>query len=241
MVRPSSPHGRRVLVLDVGGSHVKVAFSGQRIPVKIPTGPRMTPGRMMRRVLATVRGERFEAVTVGYPGLVVRGRVAREPAHLAPGWIGFDFERRFRRPTRIVNDAVLQAVGDYRGGSMLFLGLGTGLGSAMIVEGRLLPMELAHLPYKKEREYEEYVGEAALERLGRKKWEKEVFAVVGLLARALEPDYIVLGGGNARKLRRLPPRCERGDGRAAVVGGTRVWETRDDGSLDVRPTRRSAG
>jgi predicted NBD/HSP70 family sugar kinase len=222
--RNARSSARRVLVLDVGGSHVKIAFSGRLTERKIPTGPRMTPGRMMRRVMRAVRNEKFDVVTIGYPGLVVHGRIAREPVNLGPGWIGFHFERVVGRPTRIVNDAAMQALGSYRGGRMLFLGLGTGLGAAMILDGTIAPMEIAHLPYKKDREYEEYVGEAGFERLGRKKWQKEVFAVVELFTRALEPDYVVLGGGNVHKLKRLPPHCERGDNRDAIVGGIRVWD-----------------
>ena len=205
---------------------MKVAFSDHPTELMIATGPKMTPGKMMRRVLRVVRGRSFDAVTIGYPGVVVRGRIVRDPINLGPGWIGFDFERFLHRPTRIVNDAALQALGSYRGGRMLFLSLGTGLGSAMILDGKLAPMELAHLPYKKNREYEEYVGEAALDRLGRKKWEKEVRKVVHLFVLALEPDYVVLGGGNVRKLKRLPPHCERGDNRNVIVGGARVWDDR---------------
>ncbi len=227
-------------MLDVGGSHVKIAFSGQRTEIKVPTGPRTTPERMMRGVLGQIRDRPFDAATVGYPGFVVHGRIAREPAHLGSGWIGYDFQRRLGRPTRVVNDAAMQAMGSYRGGRMLYLGLGTGLGSAMIADGRLLPMELAHLPYKKEREYEEYVGEAALERLGRRKWQREVYAVVDLLYRALEPDYVTLGGGNTRKLKELPPYCQRGDNRDAIVGGARIWEYPVDESAPALRARRSA-
>jgi predicted NBD/HSP70 family sugar kinase len=210
---------------------VKIAFSDQHSEVKVLTGPTMTPDKMMRRVLPEVRGKPFDAVTIGYPGLVAHGRIAREPVNLGPGWMGYNFERLLRRPTRIVNDAAMQALGSYRGGRMLFLGLGTGLGSAMIVDRKLVPMELAHLPYKKGREYEEYVGEAGFERLGRKRWQKEVFTVVDLFYRALEPDYITLGGGNVRKLRRLPPHCERGNNLDAIVGGARVWDDVVESSL----------
>ncbi len=232
---------RRILILDVGGSHVKLAFSDQQDEVKIPTGPRMTPGRMVQKVLAKVRGEPFDAVTIGYPGLVLHGQIARDPPHLARGWVGFNFERRIRRPTRIVNDAAMQAIGSYRGGRMLFLGLGTGLGTTMILDGHIAPMELAHLPYKKNREYEDYVGEAALERLGRKKWEREVFAVVDLLFHALEPDYVVLGGGNTRLLKKLPPHCESGDQRNAIVGGARLWDFPEEGTVTAprRPRPRT--
>jgi glucose-6-phosphate isomerase len=241
VVRPSSANGRRILILDVGGSHVKVAFSHQTTEIKVPTGPQMTPGRMMQRVLRVLRGKRYDAVTVGYPGLVVHGKIARDPANLGPGWIGFDFQAVLHKPTRIVNDAAMQALGGYRGGRMLFLGLGTGLGSAMIIDGQVAPMELAHLPYKKDEEYEWYVGEAALERMGRKKWQKEVFTVVSLFAAALEPDYITLGGGNTRKLKRLPPHCERGDNRDAIVGGVRLWDDDRKARLGPKVVRSSAG
>jgi predicted NBD/HSP70 family sugar kinase len=239
VVRKASAATRRILILDVGGSHVKIAFSGQHTEIKFLSGPKMTPVQMVRRVLRSVRGHRYDAVSIGYPGLVSHGRIAREPVNLGPGWIGFDFERGFRKPTRIVNDAAMQALGCYRGGRMLFLGLGTGLGSAMIIDGKVAPMELAHLPYKKEREYEEYVGEAGLERMGRKKWQKEVFTVVETLARALEPDYVTIGGGNVRKLKKLPPHCERGDNRDAITGGVRLWDDAVEASLDPSVVRRS--
>ncbi len=200
----------------------------------------MTPGRMVQQVRDQIRGQRYDCVTIGYPGLVIRGKIAREPAHLAPGWIGFEFGRAFERPTRIVNDAAMQALGSYRGGRMLFLGLGTGLGSALIFEDRIAPMELAHLPYKKGREFEEYVGEAGLERYGRRKWEKEVFEVVDLLYRALEPDYVLIGGGNVRKLKRLPPHCERGDDRDAILGGVRLWDYPADAEFRRTAKRSSA-
>jgi predicted NBD/HSP70 family sugar kinase len=223
MVRVSRNHPHRILVLDVGGSHVKAAFSDSGLERRIPSGPRLTPVRMVRGVLRLLKGEKFDAIAIGYPGLVVHGKIVREPHNLAPGWVGFDFEAAFGRPVRVVNDAAMQALGSYRGGRMLFLGLGTGLGSAMIAEGRLLPMELAHLPYKKGRTFEEYVGEASLERLGRKKWQKEVVRVVEMLEAALEPDEVVLGGGNVRKLDRLLPGVRRGDNREAIVGGIRLW------------------
>jgi hypothetical protein len=212
-----------VLLLDIGGSHVKLAFSHQRTETRIPTGPTMTPGRLMRKVVREIEGEPYDAVAVGYPGLVVRGQVARDPPNLGRGWVGYDFERVLGRPTRILNDAALQALGAYRGGRMLFLGLGTGLGCAMILDGTIAPMELAHLPYKKGREYEGYLGQAGLERLGRRKWQKEVFDVVELLIRALEPDYVTLGGGNVSRLRALPPHCVRGDNRDSITGASRLW------------------
>jgi glucose-6-phosphate isomerase len=213
----------RILILDIGGSHVKAAFSDSARERRILSGPRMTPERMVRRLAKLLESERYDAVAMGYPGLVVRGRIAREPHNLGGGWIGFDFEEAFGCPVRIVNDAAMQALGSYRGGHMLFLGLGTGLGSALIVEGKLQPMELAHLPYKKGRTFEDYLGEASLERLGRKKWQKEVYRVVELLEAALEPDEVVMGGGNVRKLDRMLPGVRRGDNREAIVGGVRLW------------------
>jgi predicted NBD/HSP70 family sugar kinase len=220
---PEQQAPSRILVLDIGGSHVKAAFSDSPKERRIPSGPRLTPARMVRGLSKLLDGERYDVVAMGYPGLVVRGRVAREPHNLGAGWVGFDFEAAFGCPVRIVNDAAMQALGSYRGGHMLFLGLGTGLGSAMIVEGKLQPMELAHLPYKKGRTFEEYVGEASLDRLGRRKWQKEVYRVVELLEAALEPDEVVLGGGNVRKLDRLLPGVRRGDNREAIVGGVRLW------------------
>jgi predicted NBD/HSP70 family sugar kinase len=209
--------------LDVGGTHVKAAFSDSPQEWQIPSGPRFTPRRMLRALARLLPDEKYQAVTIGYPGPVVHGKITREPVHLGPGWVGFDFRKALGCPVRIVNDAAMQALGNYREGHMLFLGLGTGLGSAMVLEGILQPMELAHLPYKKGRTFEQYVGEAALERLGRKKWGKEVRRVVRILVAALEPDEVVLGGGNARKLDDLLPGVRRGDNREAIVGGIRLW------------------
>lgn len=219
---PNRPPAR-VLVLDVGGTHVKAAFSDRAQVWGIPSGPHLTPRRMLRALARTLPGEEYDAVAIGFPGPVIRGTIAREPVHLGPRWVGFDFGKAFGRPVRIVNDAAMQALGSYTEGHMLFLGLGTGLGSAMVVDGTLRPMELAHLPYKKGRTFEEYVGDAALERLGRKKWGKEVRRVVEILVAALEPDEVVLGGGNARKLDELLPGVRRVDNRHAVVGGIRLW------------------
>jgi predicted NBD/HSP70 family sugar kinase len=186
----------------------------------------MEPQQMVRQLRKRLKGKRFHAVALGYPGIVVHGRILREPPNLGPGWVAFDFAKALGHPIRIINDAAMQALGSYEGGRMLFLGLGTGLGSAMIVDGELEPMELAHLPYKKGRTFEEFVGDAALKRLGRKRWQKEVFAIVRTLSAALEPDYVVIGGGNLRKLKTLPPRARRGDNRNAFVGGERLWEDR---------------
>jgi predicted NBD/HSP70 family sugar kinase len=236
MVRPTPPIASRVLVLDIGGSHVKAVFSDEPArEIRVVSGPRMTPGRMVRALLPRLRGRPYAAVAIGYPGPVRHGRIVRDPPHLGKGWVGYDFERAFGRPTRIVNDAAMQALGSYEGGHMLFLGLGTGLGAAMILSGTLQPMELGHLPYRKSRSFEEYVGEAARERLGRKKWRREVATVVEILRDALEPDYVVLGGGNVRRLGRLPAGVRRGDNRNAFRGGVRLWQ--DPGRPSAPPRR----
>lgn len=219
------PPRRRVLVLDVGGTHVKLLATGRRRPVKFASGPKLTPSEMVAQVKRLTRGWHYDVVSIGYPGPVLHGRPLHDPPNLGPGWIGFDFRAAFRRPVRLVNDAAMQALGSYEGGRMLFLGLGTGLGSAMIVDGELEPFELAHLPYRKGRTYEEYVGERGLERLGKRRWRRAVFDVVERLRAALEPEYVVLGGGNVRKLRRLPAGARRGDNALAFAGGFRLWET----------------
>ena len=212
----------KVLVIDIGGSHVKIMATGHRKERKAESG------RRCRRETWWIPcsiwpGTGSSEVSMGYPGPVVHGKPVLEPKHLAPGWVGFDFERAFCRPVRIVNDALMQAVGSYQGGRMLFLGLGTGLGSAMVVENVAQPMELAHLPYKDGRTFEQYLGEAALEQMGQEAWQKEVVAVVARLQAALEPEYVVLGGGNVRLLEELPPGCRRGDNKNAFVGGFRLW------------------
>ena len=213
----------KVLVIDIGGSHVKIMATKHRKERKAESGPAMSARDMVDIVLDLAGHWKFKRVSMGYPGPVVHGKPVLEPKHLAPGWVGFDFERAFGRPVRVVNDALMQAVGSYQGGRMLFLGLGTGLGSAMIVENVAQPMELAHLPYKDGRTFEQYLGEAALERMGRKAWQKEVVAVVARLQAALEPEYVVLGGGNVGLLEELPPGCRRGDNKNAFVGGFRLW------------------
>jgi polyphosphate glucokinase len=213
----------KVLVIDIGGTHVKIMATGHGKERKAESRPAMSAQDMVDTVLGLAGHWKFKAVSMGYPGPVVHGRPVLEPKHLAPGWVGFDFERAFSRRVRIVNDALMQAVGSYDGGRMLFLGLGTGLGSAMIVENVAQPMELAHLPYKDGRTFEEYVGEAALEQMGKEAWQGEVAAVVARLQAALEPDYVVLGGGNVRLLDQLPPGCRRGDNKNAFAGGFRLW------------------
>lgn len=214
----------KVLVIDVGGTHVKAMATGHKGEIKINSGPKMTAAQMARAVREATASWEYSAVSIGYPGPVVHGRPLAEPHNLGAGWVKFNFERAFGRRVKLVNDAVMQALGSYEGGRMLFLGLGTGLGSAMIVEGIAEPMELAHLPYKKGRTYEDYVGERALERLGKKKWRREVSDVVERLKAALEPDYVVLGGGNARLLKNLPRGCRLGDNQNAFRGGFRLWQ-----------------
>ena len=214
----------RVLVIDIGGTHVKVLATGHKQRALLPSGPNMTPGKMVAAVRAATVGWKYDAVSIGYPGPVVHGRPLTEPHNLGHGWVGFDFKKAFgQRPVKIVNDAAMQALASYKGKRMLFLGLGTGLGSALIVDGVLEPMELAHLPYKKGRTYEDYVGLAGLKRLGKGKWRRHVREVVKLLRTALEADYVVLGGGNARLLKKLPPSSCLGYNTNAFRGGFRLW------------------
>jgi polyphosphate glucokinase len=214
----------KILVLDVGGTHVKVKVQGEDEVRKIPSGPELTPQLMLDGVRQVTTGWDFDRVTIGYPGPVVNGRILLEPVNLGKGWIGFDFAAALGVSVRIINDAAMQALGSYEGGRMLFLGLGTGLGSAMILDRVLAPMELGHLPYKKGKSFEEYVGHAGLKRLGRRKWQVAVFDVVDRLRRALLAEYIVLGGGNVKKMDELPPHCRMGDNSHAFVGGLRLWD-----------------
>jgi len=228
----------RVLVVDVGGTHVKVLATGQRTPREIASGPTLTARDMVAAVKRLTADWRYDAVSIGYPGVVVHGRPVAEPHNLGRGWVGFDFPKAFGCPVRIVNDAAMQALGSYRGGRMLFLGLGTGLGSAMIIDGVLEPMELAHLPYRKDRTYEDYVGLRGLERLGKKRWRRHVADVVERLRAALEADDVVLGGGNAKLLKSLPPGTRLGRNANAFVGGFRLWDARR-APAEEAPGRRS--
>ena len=213
----------KVLVIDIGGTHVKIMATGHADERQAVSGSKMSAQGMVDAVLGLAGDWTFDVVSMGYPGPVVHGRPVLEPKHLAPGWVGFDFERAFGRPVKVVNDALMQAVGSYQGGRMLFLGLGTGLGTAMVVENVAQPMELAHLPYKDGRTFEEFLGEAALEAMGEEAWRVEVAAVVARLQAALEPDYVVLGGGNVRLIDELPAGCRRGDNKNAFAGGFRLW------------------
>lgn len=214
---------RIVLSVDVGGSHVKALASNREERRRFPSGPSLTPAEMVTRTLRLVEEWPFDVVSVGVPCPVRGGKVVAEPAHLGGGWVGFDYEGAFGKPTKIVNDAVMQAVGSYRGGRMLFLGLGTGLGSAFIVDGAIEPLELGHLPFRK-KTFEDYVGERGLKRLGKKRWKRAVFDTVDRLVAAVEPDEVVLGGGGVDELDELPPGCRRGDNENAFLGGFRLWD-----------------
>ncbi|HEX3903787.1 MAG TPA: ROK family protein [Polyangia bacterium] len=216
----------KILVIDVGGTHVKVQASGQRSRRRLPSGPGLTPYRMVLGVRDLISGWHYDVVTIGAPTRVQRGKIAAEPANLGRGWTKFDFSHAFERPVKLINDAAMQALGAYEGGRMLFLGLGTGLGTAMIADGVVVPMELAHLPYKKAT-YEDYVGLRGLERNGKKKWRRDVADVVGRLAIALETEDLVLGGGNSKHLKKLPPGARRCTNADAIKGGYRLWAEPD--------------
>ena len=222
----------RILAIDVGGTNVKILASGQDVPRKFPSGPSLTPQAMVTGVLEHAAGWEFDAVSIGYPGPVLQNRPVAEPHNLGQGWVGFDFEAAFNVPVKLINDAAMQALGSYEGGKMLFLGLGTGLGTALIADGLLQPMELGHLPYRKG-EYEDYIGKRGLERVGKKKWRKYVNDAVARLSAALLPDYVVLGGGNATKLKELPPNCRVGENANAFLGGFRMW---DEAEPQVAPS-----
>jgi polyphosphate glucokinase len=212
-----------VLVIDIGGTNVKILATGQDKPRRFPSGPTLTAKEMVAGVKKLAQGWKYDAVSIGYPGLVIHGRPVSEPRNLGKGWVGFDYRAAFGKPVTIINDAAMQALGSYKGGKMLFLGLGTGLGSTLIADGIVEPMELAHLPYRKGT-YEDYVGLRGLEKRGKKKWRRQVEDVVARLSAALEPDDIVIGGGNAKRLKGLPPKSRLGDNANAFLGGFRLWE-----------------
>ena len=236
----------RVLVVDVGGTRIKLKATGQEEARKHPSGSNLTPQRLVDIVSKLTSDWEYDVISIGYPGPVLGGRPACEPRNLGDGWVGFDFEAAFGKPIKLVNDAAMQALGSYEGGRMLFLGLGTGLGSAVVSDGRVEPTELAHLPYKKGKTYEEYVGKHGLKRLGQKKWRKAVRDVVKRLAHALQADYVVIGGGNAEKLGELPPNARLGSNAHAFRGGFRLWEAAAEApspppGLAPRTVRPSAG
>jgi len=221
----------KVLVVDVGGTHVKILATGEDIPRKFPSGPTLTAKQMVFGVKKLARGWDYNVVSIGYPGPVIQCRPVTEPFNLGPGWVGFDYEKAFGCPVKVINDAAMQALGSYKRGKLLFLGLGTGLGSTMVVDGVVEAMELGHLPYKKAT-YEDYVGLRGLEKYGKKKWRQYVEDVVTQLIAALQPDDVVLGGGNVKELKELPKGCRAGDNANAFVGGFRLWE----GPADRQPS-----
>ena len=212
-----------VLVIDVGGTNLKVSVGSPGEVIKIPSGPEMTAARMADEVKKAVAGRDYDVVSIGYPGPVVNGRPASEPHNLGAGWMRFDYAKAFGKPVRVVNDAAMQALGSYQGGRMLYLGLGTGLGSAFVGDGVLEPLELAHLPYRKNRTYEDYLGLRGLQRMGRKKWQRHVERVVELLKHGLQADYVMLGGGQTKELSSLPPDVRLGTNAHAILGGIRLW------------------
>jgi polyphosphate glucokinase len=228
---------RLVLSVDVGGSHVKALVSNEKERRRFVSGPSLTAAEMVSQTLAMVEGWSWDVVSVGIPAPVSGGKVIAEPANLGGGWVGFDYEAAFGKPTKVVNDAVMQAVGSYQGGRMLFLGLGTGLGSAFIVDGAIEPLELGHLPFRK-KTFEDYVGERGLKKLGKTKWRRAVFETVDRLAAAMEPDEVVLGGGGADELDELPPRCRRGANENAFLGGCRLWDP--NWAADLTETARTS-
>ena len=230
----------QVLAIDVGGTNVKLLASGHEARRKFPSGPSLTAKQMVDEVRKVAADWKYDAISIGYPGPVLDGRLLAEPHNLAKGWVGFNFEKAFRCPVKIVNDAAMQALGSYKGGRMLFLGLGTGLGSAMIIDGALLPMELAHLPYRKGT-YEDYVGLRGMKRFGKKKWRAYVDDVVKKLAAALEPDDVVLGGGNAKFLKTMPAKCRAGDNANAFIGGFRLWDDVAEPGPGKKPHAAAAG
>jgi polyphosphate glucokinase len=216
-----------VLAIDIGGTHVKILATGETEPRKFVSGPTLTPELMVAGVKKLAADWKYAVVSIGYPGPVLHGKPVAEPHNLAPGWVAFDYAAAFGCKVKLVNDAAMQALGSYKGGKMLFLGLGTGLGSTLIVDGILEPMELAHLPYKKAT-YEDYVGLRGLRKQGARKWRRHVADVVKLLVAALQADDVVLGGGNVKKLKELPPGCRAGDNANAFLGGFRLWDGESD-------------
>ena len=228
----------KVLAIDVGGTHIKILATGEKEVRKFVSGPKMTPKQMVAGVKKLASDWQYDVVSLGYPAPVFRGRPLNDPFNLGPGWVGFDFEKAFGCPVKIMNDAAMQALGSYKGGRMLFLGLGTGLGSAMIVDGEVEPMELGHLPYKKAT-YEDYVGLRGLLRSGKKKWRGYVKDVVARFVKALEPDEVVLGGGNVKHLKNLPLHCRAGNNANAFLGGFRLWDKSASAESLPAPAKKS--
>lgn len=215
----------QVLAIDIGGTNVKIRVPSAPERRTFPSGPHLTPQAMVQGVLEQAKEWSFDRVSIGIPAPVIANRPAHDPVNLGPGWTDFDFDKDLGRPVKLVNDAAMQAVGSYDGGKMLFLGLGTGLGSCLIAGHVIIPTELAHMPYRKGRTFEDYVGVRGQERLGKKAWRRHVAQVVGILRAALIPDYVVLGGGNVKELKVLPEGCRQGDNANAFIGGFRLWES----------------
>ena len=230
----------RVLVVDIGGTNVKILATGHDTLRKVPSGPELTPEKMVSDVKSLAGEWEYDVVAIGYPGLVRDGRIMLEPHNLGPRWVGFDFGAAFGCPVRVMNDAAMQALGSYQRGLLLFLGLGTGLGAALVADGVVIPMELAHLPFKNGT-FEDYVGARALRRLGKKKWQKHVEFGTARLIQALNADDVVLGGGNAKKLKKLPPGCRAGNNANAFIGGFRLWENDSDRQRPAQAPSPSSG
>ncbi len=226
-----------VLAIDIGGTHVKVRVPADPDKREFESGPTLTPQQMVDGVKAAAKGWTYDRVSIGIPAPLVKGVPAKEPSNLGPGWTSFDYGGAFGTPTKIINDAAMQAVGSHNAGRMLFLGLGTGLGSCMIADRVILPLELAHMPYRKGRTFEDYVGLRGLKRLGKRRWRKHVDAVVGILRAALLPDDVVIGGGNVKNLNDLPEGCRAGDNANAFIGGFRLWEPEWSNSVDLYHSR----
>jgi polyphosphate glucokinase len=218
----------KILIIDIGGTNIKVASSDKPVPIKIPSGPTLTAEQMANDVLAATKGWAYDCISIGYPGPVIHDHPLAEPHNLAAGWIGYPYQKAFGKPLRFINDAAMQALGGYQGGRMLFLGIGTGLGSAMIFDGVVIPLELAHLPYRKGRTYEEYVGLAGLELRGEKRWRKSVLDVIERLRAALVCDSVLLGGGNAKLMKDLPDHVILGANSNAIDGGIKLWQDMSD-------------
>ncbi len=227
MEQTQKANALRILAIDAGSTNLKVKCSTGDEVRKVPSGRKMTADRMVATVKEMTHDWEYDVISLGFPGPVIHGKIPREPSKIGPGWVKYDFETAFGKPIKIINDAAMQAIGSYEGGRMLLLDLGTGLGTAMIVDGVVQPLEMGHLLYKKGRTYEEYVGRSGLKRLGKKRWRKEVAKVAEELSAALEPDYVVLGGGNAKFLEELPVNCRLGANANAFIGGFRMW-TDDD-------------
>jgi polyphosphate glucokinase len=224
MASTSIPDPKRILVVDIGGSNIKLLATGEEKRIKFPSDPDLTPKRLLKQVLEATSHWKYEAISVGCPCAVSNNRPIKEPHNLGSGWIGFDFEKAFKLPTKVINDATMQAIGCYNGGTMLFLGFGTGLGTTLIKDGTPVPLEGGHLPYRKDRSFEEYVGKAGFERLGMKKWNSHALQIIEILRHATNAEDIVLGGGNAELIEKLPKNTRRVDNHSAFKGGFRLWQ-----------------